>query len=169
MNIMRLIYHEISKSKKFLGFVILLLVILNLNCKNSNYGYPPDTYNQVTIEQGIWGNVWFWEGDFQPVGFGKITPVVRTVYVYELTPLDSGVIGSRPFYSQILTQLIASTQSNSTGFYQVTLPEGEYSIFVKEDSLYYANPSDGQFINPVEVVRDSVSKVQIDIIYKAYF
>lgn len=167
---MRLIYLEISKSKKFLGFVILLSIILNSNCKKNSYNhYPPDTSNQVTIEQGIWGNVWFWEGDFQPVGFGKITPVVRTVCVYELTPLDSGVIGSRPFYSQILTQLIASTQSNSTGFYQVTLPEGEYSVFVKEDSLYYANPTDGQFINPVEVVRDSVTKVQIDVMYKATF
>ncbi|MDZ7765838.1 MAG: hypothetical protein U5K00_15710 [Melioribacteraceae bacterium] len=32
----------------------------------------------MTISEGVWGNVWFWEGDFMPGSpDGTITPVIR--------------------------------------------------------------------------------------------
>jgi len=133
--------------------------------------YPPDTRDQVTISQGAWGNVWFWEGNFMPVGWGKITPVVRTVYVYELTNLQQvDQIPRSPFYWAIYTALVDSGQSNLTGFFQFPLEPGQYSFFVKEDSLYYANSFDvyGNIL-PATIRKDSLTKVQIDITYKATF
>ncbi len=142
--------------------------------------YPPETKEKVTINQGLWGNVWFWEGDFYIIDYQpdcpprKITPVIRNVYAFEPTsglPVDSQVIqvGYSPFYSKILTKLVDSTQSDSTGFFQLELPPGKYSFFVKEDSLFYANLFDGYgLIFPVIVVKDSVTKIQIDITYKKH-
>ena len=64
--------------------LLLALVVCGCNQpagRHPHGEFPPDTRSQVTIQQGIGGNVWFWEGDFVPVNWGKITPVSRTVYV----------------------------------------------------------------------------------------
>ena len=158
------------------GMMYLLSVVIlvfGVHCKEEYRGieYPPDTSDQITITQGVWGNVWFWEGNFMPcVPSGTITPVVREIYVHSLTSLDSvSQIGYSPFYSEIYTQLIAITESNSTGFFEIALPPGRYSLFVREDSLFYANSFDGEGnILPATVVEDSVTKTQINIDYLAY-
>jgi hypothetical protein len=133
--------------------------------------YPPDTRDQVTISQGAWGNVWFWEGDFMPVGWGKITPMVRMVYVYSLTNLsDVDQVPYSPFYRAIHSTAIDSVLSNATGFFQFRLDTGRYSFFIKEDSLFYANGYDGYGnILPATIKKDSLTKVQIDITYSATF
>lgn len=145
-----------------------------LNClERHHYGlgdFPPDNANRVTITQGIWGDVWFWEGDFMlGSGTGTITPVVRTVYAYELT--DWSQVDATPspeFFSAIHSRLVDSTESDAAGFFQMTLAPGRYSIFVREDSAYFANGDDGQYIFPETVVVDSVTRVRIDIDYKAF-
>ncbi len=169
------------KELGYLSVILVSVIFVTPGCdifhksmgwdRSRGFQYPPDTKDQVTIHQGVWGNVWFWEGDFMPSDRpprGTITPVVREVYVYKATPLDS-VIGPpySPFYSKILTPLVATTTSNSTGFFQVELQPGKYSFFVKEDSLFYANLFDDYHIQPATVVKDSVIKRQIDITYKA--
>ena len=132
--------------------------------------FPPDTRAQVTIDQGVWGNVWFWEGDFMPVGWGKITPVRRTVYAFEPTTYDQVErLDHASFYRTIRTRLVASTESNSSGFFQLALPRGRYSFFVREGSSFYASFDDGTYIMPATVYPDSVTKLQIDINYKACF
>ncbi len=158
---------------------IFALLALLFSCEDmgSGPGFPPDTRDQVTITQGIWGNVWFWEGDFMPStdpggSGGRITPVIREVFVHAATTYDS--VGTSPiwgtFYSRILTTCIAQSRSNATGFFEVSLPPGKYSIFVKEDTLYYANGSDSEgHIMPSRVFADSVTKVQFDITYKAAY
>jgi hypothetical protein len=158
--------------------IALAPVLVSLSCEKSvdvDTGsverYPPDTRSQVTISQGAWGNIWFWEGDFMPVGWGNIAPVVRTVYVHELTSLQQvDQVSHGAFYRAIHTNLIDSVQSNSTGFFQIPLDAGQYSFFIKEDSLYYANAFDGfGHILPATIKKDSLTKVQIDITYKATF
>ncbi|MEK9138379.1 MAG: hypothetical protein AAB393_14735 [Bacteroidota bacterium] len=133
---------------------------------------PPDTSTQVTITQGVWGNVWFWEGNFMPgSASGTITPVRRELLVFEATRVDSAV-RSRDggFYLAIMTRFVARTTSNSTGFFQITLPPGKYSVFVNEDKLFYASVSDGAgHLQPATVLPNSVTKVQIDITYKAVY
>jgi hypothetical protein len=152
-------------------YIAPLAMLLSIYCTQHSI-YPPDTNYQITIPQGLWGNVWFWEGNFMPpVESGTITPVVRDVYIYEPTSLDQvDQVGYSAFYTQIHTQLIAKTESNETGFFQIALSSGEYSVFVKEDTLFYANGFNGDGIIMLHSVSASfVTKVQIDITYKAYY
>jgi hypothetical protein len=168
------------KYKIFKLFLFIILSILAINCKDSISGpkLPPDNHNKVTITQGVWGNIWFWEGNFMPStdnsSHGKVTPVVREVFVYEATRFDSVVmaigVNGGGFYDSILTKQITKLQSDNTGFFQIELPPGKYSIFVKEDSLYYANGSDSEgYILSAIVTTNLVTKRQIDINYKAAY
>jgi len=152
------------------------MMLLCVSCSDlgTGTGGPKDTSDQITITQGLWGNVWFWEGDFMPstsgTQGGKVTPVEREVWIYAATKNDSVVGAGGAFYRQILTTLMARTRSNKTGFYQVALPAGKYSVFVTEDSLYYANGNDSAgHILPGLVTPNAVTKVQVDITYKAAY
>jgi len=152
-------------------FVILACDKATNENSRSRERYPPDTRDQVTISQGAWGNVWFWEGDFMPFGWGNITPVVRKIYAYQLTNLQQvDQVPYSPFYRRIFSQVVDSALSNSTGFFQISLAPGRYSFFVKEDSLFYANGYDGTGnILPATVKKDSLTQVQLDITYKATY
>lgn len=133
---------------------------------------PPTQEESVSFQQGIWGDVWFWEGDFMPVcPSGHVTAVVREVHVYTLTNMDDVVgLGYNPFYRTINTQFVDSVFSNSRGFFEIALDTGWYSVFVREDSLFYANGFDGQGnIFPVHVTQDSVSGIAFDITYMATY
>ncbi len=155
-------------------FVMCILMLASCSDLGIGPGRPKDTSDQITITQGIWGNVWFWDGDFMPSTSdnpsGKITHVERDVWIFEATGNDSVVGIGGGFYKRILTGLIATTRSNATGFYQVALPPGKYSVFVTEDSLYYANGHDSAgHILPGLVTANAVTKVQVDITYKAAY
>jgi hypothetical protein len=79
-------------------------------------------------------------------------------------------INSGGFYDSILTKQITKLQSDNTGFFQIELPPGKYSFFVKEDSLYYANGGDSEgYILSAIVTPNLVTKRQIDINYKATY
>jgi hypothetical protein len=132
--------------------------------------HPPDLL-EITIQQGIAGRVWFWEGNFMPPAAGSITPALRDVLIYTLTSLDSvDQVGYSPFYRNIFTSLVAETVSNDSGFFQISLEKGQYSVFVREDTLYYSNLFDGhRNIYPVTVEVDSVTYIDFDITYKASF
>jgi hypothetical protein len=153
----------------------LVLALMVSGChesagRHSYDEFPPDTQGQVTIEQGVWGNVWFWEGDFMPPGWGTITPVSRTVHAYELTTYDQvKQVPYSCFFWSIRSQLVAVTTSNSTGFFQMELPPGRYSFFVREGSQFYANGDDGKYILPATVETNFGTKVQMDITYEACF
>jgi hypothetical protein len=132
---------------------------------------PSRNEAKVSITQGIWGDIWFWAGDFQPFCIsGTVTAVSRELVVHALTAIDSVLVADRglPFYSEIRTPLVATARSDSSGFFQVLLPPGAYSVFVHEDSLFYANLFDGHgSIWPVTVFADSVSGISFDIDYEA--
>ncbi|QED36678.1 hypothetical protein FK178_02645 [Antarcticibacterium arcticum] len=131
---------------------------------------PPRNNQKVSIEQGLWGDVWFWSGDFMPVGRGTICQVKREVYVYELTTnADVEQIGFTPFYSAINTNLVAMVESDSDGFFQVELEPGDYSLFVKEDGKFYSNFHSSTAIFPVTINSNQVSEVRFDVTYKATF
>ena len=139
---------------------------------------PPDNHEKVTIPQGVWGNVWFWDGNFMPTtdnsSHGTITPVEREIRVHQATRFDSvtssnGGMGG-VFFDSILTKQIATLRSDNTGFFQIELPPGKYSFFVKEDSLYYENGVDsaGHLVS-ASVTANSVTKRQLDITYRAAY
>ncbi len=152
---------------------VLFCLACNKGTQPSREKYPPDNHELVTITQGIWGNVWFWEGNFQPFGWGNITPVQRTIYFYQLTRYDSVEPATGTWYVRVHSLVVDSAISGTNGFYQITMPPGEYSVFVREDTLYYANwftiRDSTWYILPVPVWKDSVTKFQIDLTYKAAF
>lgn len=131
---------------------------------------PPRNTEKVTIEQGIWGDIWFWSGDFMPIGRGEICQVVRKVLIYELTTIEEvDKVGYTPFYTEIHTNLITSVYSNNQGFFQVELDPGTYSVFVEEEDKFYSNLFSSQGIFPVTVESGKVSELRFDITYEATF
>jgi hypothetical protein len=156
----------------YIGFVLLLLSCQQddeFNCSNNE---PERNNSSVTINQGLWGDIWFWQGDFMPIcASGTISPVERTVYVYELTTNDEAELNyaSGGFFTSINTNLIGTTTSNSRGFFEIELEPGTYSVFVKEGDNYYANRWTSEGINPVTVTENEVSELLFDITYEATY
>ncbi|GAB4329918.1 MAG: hypothetical protein Kow0037_05300 [Calditrichia bacterium] len=161
----------------FLLFGLFFLAAAFVGCEKSTSPieskYPPDNAHKVTITQGVWGNVWFLEGNFEPsLGrtSGKITPVVREILVYEATRRDQAEPPGDYFFTAIHTNRIASVFSDEDGFYQIPLPPGKYSLFVREDSLYIATGDDGEgVLFPVVVKEGQVTRADIKIDYKATY
>jgi len=156
---------------------VSILTLLLLSCTAERHS----TSGNHPIAQGVTGRVIFWEGDFMP-GMdregrpdgrgGRKIPVVRDIYIHALTNMSmvEQAPDYSPFYSRINSELVAQTRSDSTGAFQVELPPGRYSCFVKEDSMLYANMFDGDGnILPFEVRKDSVTHITIDITYEATF
>ena len=154
--------------------LFLFLFIFSCNENPVSNFYPSDNSYRVTIKQGVWGNVWFWEGDFMPSpngnNGGKITPVVRKIYIYEATPDSMVEPGGSSFFTSINSNFITQIVSDRHGFFQIELPPGKYSFFVEENGQYYANEWDSEGdILAAMVNENNVTKRQIDITYKAVY
>ncbi|WDT76784.1 MAG: hypothetical protein MPW16_06110 [Candidatus Manganitrophus sp.] len=165
-------------------FLLLFFLYALYGCGGSGSDIPseettlPENSEKVTITQGVWGNVRFWEGNFMPrsvkgssTSKEKITPVIRQIYVHQLTTINDVEPNTfSQFYSRINTEIVSVVTSDDTGFYQIQLPAGTYSFFVKENDGFYANlfSEDGR-INSVVVEENTVTKKQIDITYRALF
>lgn len=148
-----------------LGLAALLLPVPS--CQKVDSGD-----DHAVIDQGVQGKILFWQGNFMccPVT-GTKKPAARTVFFHELTNLKQAVqIGYSSFFTDIRTRVVATTNSNRMGLYQVRLEPGRYSVFVKEGQRFYANgiDDDGN-IQPVQVVAGSVCILDIDITYAAWF
>ena len=159
-----------------LSIFLVVTLIFSISCNDSvSPEVPIDNEHKVTINQGAWGNVRFWKGDFMPMydesSGGTITPVVRDIYIHVATTGDMvDRIEYTTFYTSINSKLIAVSQSDNDGFFQVKLAPGKYSFFVMEDSKFYANGNDGfGHILPAEVFEDSVTQIDIDITYMATY
>ena len=159
--------------------VILILSILLLNsCKDNSVNpvpLPPGNENKITIKQGVWGNVWFWEGNFMPGPdvssyHGTITPAIRDIYIYEATHFSEVELIDNIFIQRINSRLIKKVTSDKDGFFEISLEPGVYSIFAKEDSVFWGNERNGVgILMPAEVDTNSVVKRQININYKAVY
>lgn len=133
---------------------------------------PADNSSRVTITQGVWGDVLFFSGDFSTsLNDGKIEPVPRKLYIYEPTrPAQVSLVRRErgSFIRKVQTKLVDSTASDESGFYQLSLPPGRYSLFVDEDSAYYANHiSSKGYLADFEVYKDRVTYFRIKIAYDA--
>ena len=169
--------NEMTKSL-LLVLTLATAPVLQSSCErgtgpcNSTIRYPPRNTDRVSIRQGVWGDVWFWEGDFMPVCIsGTVTAVGREMRIHELTSWQEVTpVGGGPFYQDVSTPLIATVWSDAEGFFQAALPTGQYSLFAVEDSLLYANGSDGVGnIWPVEVDSGMVTGVVFNIDYRATY
>jgi len=160
--------------KFFPIFFVFLMLSCNKESDKSNCfddSLPPRNEHKVTIDQGLWGDVWFWSGDFMPPGQGDICQVKRKVLVYELTHIDDvEQIGNSAFYTTINTNLVASVKSDKDGFFQIELEPGNYSLFIEEDNKLYSNHFSNEWnVNPVEIEVGTVSEIRLDITHEAVY
>jgi len=158
----------------FPPFLAVCLLGMVTNCTDPGRSVkPPDNRDKVTISQGVWGNVWFWKGNFMPGSVsGTITPVVREVYVYEATSFTSVEFDTAhpPLIREIHSRFIGKAISDEDGFFQMHLAPGKYSFFPKEDSLFFGSVGDSAGdIQAATVEPDEVTKRQIDINYQAFY
>lgn len=132
----------------------------------------PDSLEPIS-SQGIKGKVIWKSGNLMPspdrtevVG----TPIVRELYVYELTNI-SQTVSEGSFYKTIKTKFIKKVKSEIDGEFVVFLPEGNYSLFVKEgEKGFYANSFDGEGnIFPVKVEKNKLQTVEFVISYEARY
>ncbi len=126
------------------------------------------------IKQGVAGTVLWKEGNLMPTIDrpnkaiqGK--PVKRQIFIYKLVNVkDTEMEG--PFFSKIRGNLVKKIQSDEQGKFETQLPVGEYSLLVKEEKGLYANLYDGNNnINPVVVNKNKITKIDINVDYKAVY
>jgi hypothetical protein len=167
--------------------VLCVAFCLFISCDNEALGptnaddIPGSNEDRVSIEQGVWGEVLFWEGNFMPVypegSGGNIYPVARRIFIHEATLYDQVeriYVQIEPccivnLISKIYTDLSAYTQSDERGFFQIELPPGRYSMFVEEYGYLYQNRTSGGYLFPFEVREGEVTRIEFDITYMAYF
>lgn len=94
-----------------------------------------------------------------------------TVCVYELTNMSQVVrVDQGASYTSIKTKLVKEVESDSKGKFKVKLKPGKYSLFIKTDKGFYSNGFDGENnINPVEVIKKKMSKVELRYDYGATY
>jgi hypothetical protein len=123
---------------------------------------------------GIEGYIFRISGNRMPSPNAKLSPpkgIKATLYIYELTNLTQVTKqGESGFYSNIQTKLIQRAESDTSGYFSVSLPPGEYSLFTKKDALFYANNFDGHNqIAPVTVTQHKVTQINVNIDYDAVY
>jgi hypothetical protein len=98
-------------------------------------------------------------------------PLKTTLYIYELTNMNQVKKSEQSsFYSNINTRLIKEVQSDKKGFFKIKLPPGQYSLFIKKDSLFYANLFDDRNnIAPVTVEKGKYTTVEVRADYDAVY
>lgn len=124
-------------------------------------------------KQGVKGKIIYKEGTFDSKGNlltnGTVIGVSRKIYFYELTGLQEVDLDDGTFVNSIHSEVIDSTKSDKNGNYTEALKPGMYSVFIEEnDRLYSAVSDDGVFM-PVKVYKDSVSRLNVYIDYKANY
>lgn len=129
------------------------------------------------VKQGITGKVVFKSGnmmptfDKKPTSTGKTESVAREVFIFKVVKMSdlTSKTGDN-FYEKPKTKLVASVWTKKSGCFAVHLPEGEYSVFVKEKGKYYANSFDGDGkVFPVKVTEGLASDIVFEINYAAAF
>ncbi len=118
-------------------FVVFTTSLLFLACSSAKKAHSS------TITQGFTGRITGLTGNQMPMkGADPVVPkgILTTVFIYEPTNISQvRQLGTSPTYTAINTKLVASVETDSTGAFTVALPVGSYSVFIKQDKLFYAN------------------------------
>jgi hypothetical protein len=124
--------------------------------------------------QGIQGQVFWVSGDQMPIPIPEKakTPqqgIVREIYIYNAATLKDAT-QQDGFFSEIQTTMVAKVLSSADGSFKVKLPEGKYSVFVKEDKGLFANLYDGNgCINCITVKPRKYSWITLTVDYQAAY
>jgi hypothetical protein len=153
------------KRNLFFLFSILMVLVACSSAKKAS---------RNTIKQGIQGTVTEQTGNQMPMkGAPPSVPtgIKTTVFIYEPTRLtDVQQVGGSPVYTSIRTKRVASVETDSTGAFQVALPVGSYSLFVKQGNQFYANLFDSQNnIALFEVEEGKLTNARLTVSSRANF
>lgn len=126
------------------------------------------------VTQGINGKILWKAGNLMPgpgVKPSKGAPVVREIYIYELTSnKQTETAEEGGFYRKINSKLVKKVKSDKKGLFSVLLPPGYYSLFTKEEKGFYANLfDDAMNINPVQVRKGKWDQFEFVIDYAAVY
>jgi hypothetical protein len=121
---------------KHILFFTLSLVVIAFGCSSAKKA-------QTSTDQGLTGRITEVKGNQMPMkdaapsaGKGVLTKVL----IYEPTTISQTTrVGTSSFYTAIHTKQVASVDTDSTGAYTISLPEGSYSVFIQRDKQFYAN------------------------------
>lgn len=163
-----------NKKTLILPTFIILMIVFSACQDKSPFEYPDRSKDMVTIDRGIWGNVWYWDGYFDPPHeFGIITPVEREIHIFQRIHFDSMANKDEyPFFSYVGSDFIESVRSDINGFYQIELDSGSYSLFIYENSKFYAiEVNDSGFVQTCHLnnSRDSIRMKNLNITTAATF
>lgn len=146
-----------------LRIITVLFFIAIIGCKNSQ---------TQSLNQGLKGQVLWLEGNFMP-GPGqdkKGEPVKREIYIYEVINAKQLQEKGNQLYAMPDQKPVAIAQSDSSGLFEISLPEGKYSVFTKEEGGLFANLFDGEMnLNPVLIEPQKFKEIVIKINYKAVY
>lgn len=165
---------------------IIILFLFTVSCysckkpnrndvkKCSNFQPEETIESRATIPQGAYGVVTFTEGNCMP-GFGASScftcPVKRVVRFYEYTTTGEAVYNTpiNGFFNSFSTRLIAETETDMHGFYQVTLSPGTYTMVIVENGKLFSRLFDDRGgIHPVTITSGK-NKLNFEINYKATY
>ena len=122
---------------------------------------------KVTITEGIYGTVKVRYGDRMPHldgNNGGEKPLACEVRAYEYFTLDDigGYLHADYRPEQMPKTLVASTNSDSKGRYQLSLPPGQYSVVLMDgDMCQITSVDDEGGICPVTVTTDKTTKCNL--------
>ena len=146
-----------------IGFFLVILFLTTLSFAQKK-----------KVTQGINGKVLWKAGNLMP-GLGvkpsKGSPVVREIYIYELTSdKQTEAAEEAGFYRKINSKLVKKVKSDKKGLFSVLLPPGYYSLFSKEEKGFYANLfDDAMNINPVQIRKGKWDTFELVIDYAAVY
>ena len=124
------------------------------------------TAQKAAIEQGIAGYILEEKGNRMPSPDRPLSApkgLKTQVFFYPVTDITQLTQLTTPgLYQVISTPPQATTTTDSTGYFSVSLPPGTYSIFVKYGEGIYANWfNEKNQVSPVEVLEQKVTTVKL--------
>ena len=157
-------------------FFIFLFLAMSQACKPSQKA-KQDEKAELSVEkgkQGIKGVVQSVSGNQMPsIGGQKTGPkgFPTTVFFYEPTNISQITRhDQQPLYNTVLTKLIFTVETDSTGAFTAALPIGTYSVFVQVDKLFFANNFDiRNNISLVRVEEGKLTEIKILVNYSATY
>jgi hypothetical protein len=123
-------------------------------------------------KQGICGKVFWVSGNQMPGPGSNVSSqqgVAREIFIYKITTLQD-VDQKETFFSNIKTEFVTKSFSNTDGSFKIKLPPGAYSVFVNDPQGFFANLFDKENrINPTIVKPNQFSWMTINIDYEASY
>lgn len=145
-----------------------LFVLIVGTCATKVQGQPKKKFVQGVCLTVRWYEGNHMPGPDQPRQQGRL--VDRELWIYAVTSMSQVTQTPEGFYENIKSRLVRRVRTGPDGRVCVSLPEGEYSVFTKEEKGLYANLFDAENnIFPVRVQRRKITQAQFDISYQAVY